>query len=222
MSKSNRPPNRKRKVLLFILIALILLNVYYKSPLTYVKEKKIINYAMLRHRIDFVLESIQIDAGNKKISYKLYTRFYAEPEQFGKIRCRFNEYLKKHPDYFINDGYIIELQFVGNPSGGPIVIKFSNRYNDEKFNELGSFDKLDCLELTSFANYMEFNLYEIKDFAMFQDIKALMLEEDFKVKDISIFDNFKSLEYFRYKGKLSDEQKEELKNILPDDCLIDI
>lgn len=94
MSKSNRPPNRKRKVLLFILIALILLNVYYKSPLTYVKEKKIINYAMLRHRIDFVLESIQIDAGNKKISYKLYTRFSAEPEQFGKIRCRFNEYLK--------------------------------------------------------------------------------------------------------------------------------
>lgn len=136
--------------------------------------------------------------------------------QIVKIQKRMNEYLEKHPDYFLNDGYYFALTWVGTRSGGPHLVSFSNDYRfhhgDTNIHKKSA--SLDFLFVSDISLYFQFR--DIPDYTKYADVKGLAFDEDVTLDNIEVLQNFKSLEYFEPNDRISDEDLEKLKLMLPD------
>jgi len=174
----------------------------------------------LQSRGDFKLNNFYYNDEKTIIYYNILDKYKCNEDQFFKIRNRMNEYLQKYPDYFLNDDYEIILDWIDHPSGGPMILRFSNQYSlkYQKDNQPISIHKkyssLDCLLVTN-RSY-RFALSDITDFTQYEDIKGLVLEDDARIDDIEILKNFKSLEFFKPNNRITDDDLEKFKSMFPD------
>ena len=192
---------------------------YLNSPYTYVEERKIINYALQGSRGDFKLLSESNDKDYKSMSYTLINKDSYDAESIFKIRLRLKEYLENNPDYFLNNEYGIGISWIGNPSGGPLILGLTNSYglhygkpHPDKI--IRQFEALDCLIL--YEDLREFSLSSISDPTLYEDIKGLVLKDYARIDDIEILRNFKSLEFFKPNDSITDEDIERIEEMHPD------
>ena len=215
MDKPEKRTYRKGIVFLIIAVVIFLMWAYLNSPYTPVEERKIINYALQGSRDDFKLNLVYINKEKKIIKYEVVKKYKGKITQIFLIRSRMNEFLDKNSSYFLNDGYKIDLDWVGNRSGGPGILQFSNMYKTYYLGESNIFksDFLDWLILQD-ELYL-FSLSDISDYTLLEDIKGLILREYAEIEDIEILENFKSLEFFEPNDKITDEEIERVKEKHP-------
>ena len=112
---------------MFLSLLITAFVLYRRSPYTYVKEDKIINYALMGSQSDFELLCSSCSESDKLVEYEITIQSGKEKtDQFFTIANRVNDYLETHPDYFLNEGYKITVSIVMNRSGAPEIVKFSN------------------------------------------------------------------------------------------------
>ena len=189
---------------------------YLNSPYTYVEERKIINYALQGSRLDFKFLRAGQGSGAKSVNYKIISKAYGNKAKIVKIRNRMNEYLEKHPEYFLNNGYYIALTWVGTHSGGPPLVAFTNnyRFHHGDINIHKKSTSLDFLYVSDM--FVNFQFRDIPDYTKYADVKGLSFDEDVTIDNTEVLQNFKSLEYFEPNDRISDEDLEKLKLMLPD------
>lgn len=193
-------------VLLFaILIAAFIL--YRESPYTYVKEERVINYALKGSRSDFELLHTYLDDENRTIEYEILSSEVAETDQYFIIANRTNEYLEKHTDYFLNEGFRISLCFVSNSSGAPAIVRISNWNTDKTENDVRVMDRLGYVRVWNNSELSGFWMGDMEDISLYENIRAVILDKGVYINDLSVFLSFPKLEYFRFYARLSDEDK---------------
>ena len=218
IGKPEKRKYRKAIVFLIILVIVFLIWGYFNSPYTHVEERKIINYALQGSRGDFKLLETRQNVDLKEASYILLNKDSDCVESFFEIRLRMKEYLKKNPDYFLNNNYNIGLSWAGTRSGGPGMLSFLSLYGidyggTQPSKIIKQFDSLDCLIIHQSPSL--FSLSNISDYTLFEDIKGLILRERADIEDIEILENFKSLEFFEPNDKITDQEIERVKEMHP-------
>lgn len=216
-----KPAKRKyRKQIIFLIIffIIILIRAYLNSPYTHVEERKIINYALQGSRRDFKIHWDYLNNDTKAIRIMVLKKHNGDANQIVEIRSRMNNYLKNNPDYFLNNNYEIALNWAGNRSGGPKVLEFSNvyptNYSGSTYKHVVKFDYLDCLYILD--SDFGYKIDDITDFTLYEDIKALVLEDYVPIGNIEILENFKSLEFFKPNNMVTDEDLEIFRTMFPD------
>lgn len=211
---------RKKAVLiitgLMLLILLITAFVLYRrSPYTYVKEDKVINYALSGNQADFELKYAKCDENSKTVEYKVYTQSgKGQTDQYFIIANRVNEYLEKHSDYFLNEGYKITLEIVMNRSGAPGIVDFSNWNWDNADSDNQIMDHLGCVWICYQSKWSGFKLSEIEDLSLAEDISVIIIEEGLGV-EINIFQSFPNLRYLRQYKTMTEEKITQIRELLP-------
>lgn len=216
MDKPRKSKKRKWIIILIIVAVIVLIRTYLNSPYTHVEERKIINYALQGR--DFKLNGIDLNKEKKIIWYTVLKKYKGDWNKIVEVRYRINNYLEKNPDYFLNSDYEIVLQWIGNKSGGPTILQFTNgyptNYSGRYFEQIIQYEALDCVVVPR-----SFSFKDIRDFTLYEDIKGLVLKKNAYIDDIEILKNFKSLEFFRPNSSVTDEDLEKFKIMFPD-CVI--
>ncbi|MBN1892694.1 MAG: hypothetical protein JW780_07925 [Clostridiales bacterium] len=198
-----------------LLVILITAFVFYrKSPYTYVKEERVINYALMGSRSDFELLHTYFDDENRTIEYEILSSGVATTDQYFIIANRVNEYLGNHPDYFLNEGYRITVAIIMNRSGAPGIVDFSNWNWDNADGDGQIMDHLGCIWIDFQSQWVGFDLSEIEDVTLFENISVIIIDEELGV-EINIFQSFPNLRYLRQYKTMSDEKIQRLKELLP-------
>lgn len=211
---------KKKKIWIFggVLLFVILITafvLYRRSPYTYVKEDKVINYALAGNQADYELKYAKCDENSKTVEYKVYTQSgKGQTDQYFIIANRVNEYLEKHSDYFLNEGYKITLEIVMNRSGAPGIVDFSNWNRDSADGDGPIMDHLGCVWICYQSKWSGFKLSEIEDLSLAEDISVIIIEEGLGV-DINIFRSFPNLRYLRQYRTLTEEKMIRLRELLP-------
>lgn len=211
---------RKKTVLVissFVVLILIftMFVLYRRSPYTYVKEDKIINYALMGSQSDFELLYSSCSESDKSVEYEITIQSGKEKtDQFFTIANRVNDYLETHPDYFLNEGYKITVSIVMNRSGAPEIVKFSNWNWDNADSDNQLMDHLGCVWVRDQSQWSGFKLSEIEDTALFENISVIIIDEGLGV-DINIFRSFPNLRYLRQYRTLTEEKMIRLRELLP-------
>jgi hypothetical protein len=140
------------------------------------------------------------------------------PDTCNKIRMIFNDYFTSHPDYFANDGYIVEIIFSGINLSHPFLI-FSNVswVEDEFFT--ARYDKLTCIyKYISGGN----NQDQLSNFSNYNDIQFLQTAAPAK-DDSFISQNFTDLEglHLYLCNSVEYDKIESIRKIIPD-CIIKV
>lgn len=212
---------RKKTVLVissFVVLILIftMFVLYRRSPYTYVKEDKIINYALMGSQSDFELLYSSCSESDKSVEYEITIQSGKEKtDQFFTIANRVNDYLETHPDYFLNEGYKIIVSIVMNRSGAPEIVKFSNWNWDNADIDNQLMDHLGCVWVRDQSQWSGFKLSEIEDTALFENISVIIIDEGLGV-DINIFQSFPNLRYLRQYKTLTGEKITQIAELLPD------
>jgi hypothetical protein len=130
------------------------------------------------------------------------------------VRLSVNDFLAENKDYFLNDGYMITVDICEPISGYPRFITFTNQ-NIYEGNGQKLYDDLDCVVVNGYFSNAFNNL---SDLSLFYDIKTLEMWE-IEIDDINVFKEFDQLEYLRYSEGFSNEQRKQLRQLLPN-CTI--
>lgn len=200
---------------MFLSLLITAFVLYRRSPYTYVKEDKVINYALAVSQTDFELKYSKCDESNKTVEYKIYLQSGKEKtDQFLTIANRVNDYLETHPDYFLNEGYKITVSIVMNRSGAPEIVKFSNWNWDNADSDNQLMDHLGCVWVRDQSQWSGFKLSEIEDTALVENISVIIIDEGLGV-DINIFRSFPNLRYLRQYRTLTEEKMIRLRELLP-------
>ncbi|SHK36427.1 hypothetical protein SAMN02745248_02383 [Hathewaya proteolytica DSM 3090] len=184
---------RKKKIVVGTIIIIVLYNLYLRTPYTFKKEYKIINYALQGNRDYFGRMQVNLDEKEKTVEYLLTDKSKTTMESYAILCGKMNEYLKNNPDYFLNNGYHMELNFYFTNSYSPVYLSFSNeiriKWSDRVENLTERGNKLNCM---SIKMRDEFDVYKIKDsshydFVEYMDIGVPVITEG------KVLNNFKSL-----------------------------
>ena len=218
---------KESKVLIWGIIIILLLsfNAYRKSPYTYKKDHRPLNYALKGHRKNFKADYVENDELDKKIIYHTQVKNKANAEEFIEIILSIEEYLAKSPDHQPSD-YTTEVIFSNTISGKPPILKFSNAYSEEPYKG----EKMDGfyeLSLFSNSNYYYSGLSEFKNISYYKQMESLDLSEHL-LEDINNLKEFKDLKYLKVRRRknISQEEKDIFKKRLienlPVDCKVSI
>ena len=200
---------------MFLSLLITAFVLYRRSPYTYVKEDKIINYALMGSQSDFELLCSSCSESDKLVEYEITIQSGKEKtDQFFTIANRVNDYLETHPDYFLNEGYKITVCIVMNRSGAPEIVKFSNWNWDNADSDNQLMDHLGCVWVRDQSQWSGFKLSEIEDLSLAEDISVIIIEEGLGV-EINIFQSFPNLRYLRQYKTMTEEKITQIRELLP-------
>ena len=215
----------KKKRFWFCAVILIglLYFLYSRSQYTFVEQNKIINYALQGNHWDFSLSCVEYEMSNNTYWYQVYKTSKVETDQFMYICKRMNEYLKNNKNYFLNDGYKINLVFVVHKSGGPGIVTFTNWYTDSESDKTIVKEELNCMQIRGEPKYDGFDLNNIKDSSLYDCIEYINVEARYgdyrNINELRNLKQIKSLKEVKINYKISQEDfkilKDDLKENLP-------
>lgn len=205
---------RKIKIVVGTIIIIVLYNLYLRTPYTFKKEYKIINYALQGNRDYFGRIQVNLDEKEKTVEYLLTDKSKTTMESYAILCGKMNEYLKNNPDYFLNHGYRMELNFYFTNSYSPVYLSFSNEIRRTCEGTLTErTNKFNCLTIKMRD---EFDLYKIKDFSYYDFVEYMDIGESV-ITDGKILNNFKSLKkVFLSYSDVTWWDKEQLRRVLND------
>lgn len=99
------------------------------------------------------------------------------PEIISEIRLQMNQYLKKHPDYFLNKSYEINIAIDLGDKKGSLILSNQSDFNLSNQSEYSA--GLDYLTLVVAKDFMS-----VSDILALRDIKGVRLNELYSVTDI--------------------------------------
>ncbi|SFS08926.1 hypothetical protein [Anaeromicropila populeti] len=204
------------KRIIMLLLCIITVFVIYNVVVWNQSNRKLINPVLLQYRKYFKLDYINCNSEKKEISYGLVDKyiFWGEKkcklDAYNDIRLKLNRYLEKNPDYYLNNGYKITIYFKLNISGKPSYLHISN-YN-ETVDELKIYNGFYHVSGEPMSGS---NFENISDYAVFDGIKSLKLDQYVIFDDVSKLTSLSSLEYVVIGGTDSAEKQKELNEVLP-------
>jgi len=115
-----------------------------------------------------------------------------------------NQYLNENKDFFLNNGYLIQITIRGNRNG-PTYMIISNRnyYNNSK----SLYDTLSSLEIIGWID-------NISSYKNWTDIQTLLIS-DINIDDISVLSQFTQLEYISKAAGFTAQDTQAIKQMLP-------
>lgn len=141
---------------------------------------------------------MRFDKENNRMWYFLRTNKFPAclfgneitPEIINKMRLQMNQYLKEHPDYFLNRGYEINISIDLADRQGNILISNSSDLNESNQPEHNS--GLDYLSLIVANDFMS-----VSDVLTLQGLKGVRLNESYTFPDILKLMRDGTLDYIR-------------------------
>ena len=152
--------------------------------------------------------SVNIDGKAKTFDCTLTARHACTTDTCDAIRKAIDKYLKENSEFFLNDGYIIQL-YIQDKSNGPSFLSISNQNYYSRSKDL--YNSLNCLSIyySGFSNFGNISSYK-----NWTDIRTLDLSE-INMDDISILSQFTQLEYISKDGGFTEQETQDIKRMLP-------
>lgn len=213
-----------RKIFLVLLVIIIIgvSGVYIiKDYIPHYQQEFVVD-VLKKYNKNLKLDSVDFKK-NISIDYCILIKEEISPEACNDIRCMLNEYLKSNTDYFLNQGYEINVLLVVQETGYTAgILTFSNCNREEPSQR---YDGLNYIRTYMFdKKYKVDSRYHIFDntskLSVFSDIKGMSLDESQDTSNMSFLENIQSLEYIYKSGGFNDKEKEQIHKILPN-CVID-
>ncbi|HHX59479.1 MAG TPA: hypothetical protein GX707_01890 [Epulopiscium sp.] len=211
---------KESKVLIWGIIIILLLsfNAYRKSPYTYKKEHRPLNYALKGHRRNFKTHYVRKSESDKKNAYHIQVKNKANAEEFIEIILSIEEYLAKSPDHQPSD-YTTEVIFRNTISGKPPILKFSNAYSEEPYKgkKMDGFYEMVLYSPTAYTWYLS----EFVDIEHCRDLESMVMGVGYVLDNVEDLKKLTELKYFEIKGLIySDFKEKDIKENLPEDCKV--
>jgi len=215
-----RIKNPKKISWVIIIILLLSFNTYRRSPYTYKKEHRPLNYALKGHRKNFKADYVEKDELDKKIIYYILLKNKTNAEEFIEIILSIDEYLEKYSDYQPSD-YTTEVIFSNTISGKPPILKFSNVYSEGAYKgkKMDGFYEMILYSPTVYTWYLS----EFVDIEYCRDLESMVMEVGYVLDNVEDLKRLTELKYFKLKGLIySDFKEKDIKENLPVDCEVSI